>query len=71
MPRTASVQGFRMAEISEEASQKYRIPVIERMVDVFALLERTPEGATIREVVKAVKLSRTTVYRMLNTLSAQ
>ncbi|MBB3457618.1 DNA-binding IclR family transcriptional regulator [Rhizobium sp. BK313] len=59
-----------MAEISEEASQKYRIPVIERMVDVFALLERTPEGATIREVVKAVKLSRTTVYRMLNTLSA-
>ncbi|MDE1994768.1 MAG: IclR family transcriptional regulator [Rhizobiaceae bacterium] len=56
--------------MSEEASQKYRIPVIERMVDVFALLERTPEGATIREVVKAVKLSRTTVYRMLNTLSA-
>ncbi|MDL2403605.1 IclR family transcriptional regulator [Rhizobium mayense] len=59
-----------MADISEEASQKYRIPVIERMVDVFALLERTPEGATIREIVKAVKLSRTTVYRMLNTLSA-
>lgn len=59
-----------MTQISEEASQKYRIPVIERMVEVFALLERTPEGATIREVVKAVKLSRTTVYRMLNTLSA-
>ncbi|TCR87838.1 IclR family transcriptional regulator [Rhizobium sp. BK376] len=59
-----------MNEISEDASQKYRIPVIEQMVEVFALLERTPEGATIRDVVKAVKLSRTTVYRMLNTLSA-
>jgi DNA-binding IclR family transcriptional regulator len=56
--------------ISEEASQKYRIPVIEQMIEVFALLERTPEGASIREVVRAVKLSRTTVYRMLNTLSA-
>lgn len=62
--------GFRMHEISEDAAQKYRIPVIEQMVEVFALLERTPEGATIRDVVKAVKLSRTTVYRMLNTLSA-
>jgi IclR family transcriptional regulator, acetate operon repressor len=59
-----------MTDISEDASQKYRIPVIEQMVEVFALLERTPEGATIRDVVKAVKLSRTTVYRMLNTLSA-
>lgn len=59
-----------MNEISEDASQKYRIPVIEQMVEVFALLERTPDGATIRDVVKAVKLSRTTVYRMLNTLSA-
>lgn len=59
-----------MNEISEDASQKYRIPVIEQMVEVFALLERTPEGSTIRDIVKAVKLSRTTVYRMLNTLSA-
>jgi DNA-binding IclR family transcriptional regulator len=59
-----------MNEISEDAAQKYRIPVIEQMVEVFALLERTPEGVTIRDVVKAVKLSRTTVYRMLNTLSA-
>src|SRR6478609_6792834 len=62
--------GFSMTDISEDAAQKYRIPVIEQMVEVFALLERTPEGATIRDVVKAVKLSRTTVYRMLNTLSA-
>ena len=59
-----------MTDISEDAAQKYRIPVIEQMVEVFALLERTPEGATIRDVVKAVKVSRTTVYRMLNTLSA-
>ncbi|MBY3163879.1 IclR family transcriptional regulator [Rhizobium laguerreae] len=59
-----------MTDIREDAAQKHRIPVIEQMVEVFALLERTPEGASIREVVKAVNLSRTTVYRMLNTLSA-
>ena len=37
-------------------------------MDVLALLERRPNGATIREMVEALKLPRTTVYRILNTL---
>jgi DNA-binding IclR family transcriptional regulator len=40
------------------------------MVEVFGLLERSPNGVTIGEVVDLIGLSRTTVYRMLNTLSA-
>jgi DNA-binding IclR family transcriptional regulator len=59
-----------MTKISEEAARKYRIPVIERMAEVFALLERSPKGVTIGEVVDHVGLSRTTAYRMLNTLGA-
>jgi DNA-binding IclR family transcriptional regulator len=50
------------------ALDRHRIPAIDRMMDVLALLERRPNGATIREMVEALKLPRTTVYRILNTL---
>ena len=50
------------------AIDRHRIPVIDRMMDVLALLERRPSGATIREMVEALGLPRTTVYRILNTL---
>lgn len=46
----------------------HRIPAIDRMMDLLAVLERRPDGATIRELVEAQKLPRTTVYRILNTL---
>ncbi len=58
-----------MSETSaERAIERHRIPVIDRMMDVLALLERRPNGATIREMVETLKLPRTTVYRILNTL---
>ena len=59
-----------MTKSNDEAATKHRIPVIERMVEVFAMLERTPQGATTRAVSALTGLSRTTVYRMLNTLYA-
>ena len=50
------------------ALDRHRIPAIDRMMDVLVLLERRPNGATIREMVEALGLPRTTVYRILNTL---
>src|SRR5262245_33109981 len=50
------------------ATAKHRIPVIDRMMDVLALLERRNDGASIRELVDRLDLPRTTVYRILNTL---
>jgi len=50
------------------ATAKHRIPVIDRMMDVLALLERRNDGASIRELVERLDLPRTTVYRILNTL---
>jgi DNA-binding IclR family transcriptional regulator len=50
------------------ALARHRIPVIDRMVEVLFLLERQPNGATIRELVRELRLPRTTVYRILNTL---
>jgi DNA-binding IclR family transcriptional regulator len=58
-----------MNEMSVPAAlARHRIPVIDRMVEVLFLLERQPNGATIRDLVQQLKLPRTTVYRILNTL---
>src|SRR5260370_23901566 len=53
---------------SEQAMAKHRIPVIDRMMDVLFLLEKRTGGATIRDLVDLLRLPRTTVYRILNTL---
>lgn len=53
---------------SADAAMKHRIPVIDRMMDVLGQLERRHAGATIRELVATLKLPRTTIYRILNTL---
>jgi DNA-binding IclR family transcriptional regulator len=50
------------------ALDRHRIPVIDRMMEMLGLLERRPNGATIRDLVELLGLPRTTVYRILNTL---
>ena len=51
-----------------DGALKHRIPVIDRMMDVLAQLERREGGVTIRDLVTALKLPRTSIYRILNTL---
>jgi len=48
--------------------KRHTIPVIDRMMDVLAELERFDSGRTIRELTEALSLPRTTVYRLLNSL---
>jgi DNA-binding IclR family transcriptional regulator len=50
------------------ASTAHRIPVIDRMMEMLFVLEQRPDGATIRDFVDSLRLPRTTVYRILNTL---
>src|ERR1700675_1460339 len=50
------------------ALDRHRIPVIDRMMGGVAVVEGRPRGAPIREMVDALGLPRTTVYRILNTL---
>jgi DNA-binding IclR family transcriptional regulator len=47
---------------------RHRIPVIDRMMDILNQLERRDTGVTIRDLVSQLKLPRTTIYRILNTL---
>ena len=49
-------------------SAVHRVPVIDRMAEILFLLERRPQGATTRDLVQSLRLPRTTVYRILNTL---
>jgi DNA-binding IclR family transcriptional regulator len=53
---------------ANEGAQKHRVPVIDRMMEVLAELEGRERGATIRDLVQRLKLPRTTIYRILNTL---
>lgn len=55
-------------DINDEAAQKHRVPVIDKMMDVLVHLERQTGGTTISDIVTALVVPRTTIYRILNTL---
>jgi DNA-binding IclR family transcriptional regulator len=57
-----------MPEPVDETSGRHTIPVIDRMMDVLSVIERSPGGPTIRELTGALGLPRTSIYRILNTL---
>jgi DNA-binding IclR family transcriptional regulator len=57
-----------MSEVLDGVAGRHTIPVIERMMELLAELERAGPGRTIRELTEALTLPRTSVYRILNTL---
>ena len=68
--RRGGRSGRKVVEAGSAASAftRHRIPVIDRMVDVLFTLEQRAEGASIRDLVEYLKLPRTSLYRILNTL---
>jgi DNA-binding IclR family transcriptional regulator len=52
------------------ADLKHTIPAIDRMMELLGVLERRPEGASITTLAAELRLPRTTVYRIVNTLQA-
>jgi len=59
-----------MDKLAPQASLKHRIPVIDRMMEVLGQLEVRENGASISDLVSSLKLPRTTVYRIVNSLQA-
>jgi DNA-binding IclR family transcriptional regulator len=51
-----------------DARIAHRIPVVDKMMDLLALLERRRSGASLRDLLAQLQLPRTTVYRLLNSL---
>jgi DNA-binding IclR family transcriptional regulator len=60
---------------ADEAASRRRegnqVPVIERMLDMLEIIERRPDGTSIRELADFLNMARSTVYRILNTLEAR
>ncbi len=54
-------------DANDDAVQKHRVPVIDKMMDVLVHLERRP-GVTISDIVTGLLVPRSTIYRILNTL---
>lgn len=54
-----------------QASIKNGVPVIDRTFDLLDLLERSPDGVLARDLVEALDVPRSTVYRILNSLVAR
>ncbi len=47
------------------------VPVLERAIDMLAVLERASDGSTILSLTRELGLPRSTTYRILNTLLAR
>lgn len=47
---------------------RHSIPVVDRLMEVLGQLERHPGGRTITELTQTLRLPRTTIYRILNSL---
>ena len=50
------------------ALEKNKVPAVDRVMAVLAILEQRADGTSIRDLVDALQLPRTTVYRVLNSL---
>jgi DNA-binding IclR family transcriptional regulator len=55
---------------SADTFVKHTIPVIDRMMEILGQLERHGGGLNIRELAQSLKVPRTTVYRIMNTLQS-
>src|SRR5262245_28055435 len=58
----------RAAMAERKKGHSHRIPVIDRMMTVLEALEGRRAGATVADLAQALRIPRTTVYRILNTL---
>lgn len=53
-----------------EPALRNAVPILDRAMEALSLLERVPDGASIRQISLELGVPRSTVYRMLNTLLA-
>ncbi len=67
---TLSSKASSRGAVVEDATARHTIPVIDRMMDVLGRLESRPAGASITMLTNELRLPRTTVYRILNTLQS-
>ncbi|MDD2597718.1 MAG: IclR family transcriptional regulator [Kiritimatiellae bacterium] len=50
---------------------KTGVPILERTLDLLEYLSQRPEGITLSQIARDLKIPKNTTYRMLNTLCAR
>jgi len=55
-------------EVEDAGEVRNGVPVLERAIEILGILERYPEGVSIRDLTEQLNQPRSTVYRILNTL---
>ena len=53
---------------AEETRRNNRVPIIDRMMEILAIVERRADGASIRELCAGLDIPRSTAFRILTTL---
>jgi IclR family acetate operon transcriptional repressor len=49
--------------------ERYRVPILDRTLDLLELLTRHPEGMTLSEMTESLKFPKNTVFRVATTLT--
>lgn len=58
-----------LEEIKDKSVEKYNIPMLEKSFELLELLVNYPSGLTMQEMVNLLDTPKTTIYRLLNSLS--
>lgn len=56
-------------EIKEKSAEKYNIPMLEKSFELLELLINYPSGLTMQEMVNLLDTPKTSIFRLLNSLS--
>ncbi len=57
-----------MSKESNEVKSSYNVPNLERGLQIIELLANHPKGLTFSEIIEALDISKTSVFRIVNTL---
>ena len=60
-----------MADVQDRPADRYRAPALEKGLDILEVLADQPGGLTRAEIVKALGVSPSQIYRMLERLVAR
>lgn len=58
-----------LEEVKDKCVEKYNIPMLEKNFELLELLVNYPSGLTMQEIVNLLYTPKTTIYRLLNSMS--
>ena len=57
------------AALKKPALERYRVPILDRTLDLLELLSSQPQALTLTELTEALKMPKNSVFRIATTLT--